>query len=48
MVRSTRLNVGGALGVAADAGAMLLNNPNGTVAFPITSGATLTLFAELH
>jgi hypothetical protein len=31
--------------VAADAGAMPLNNPNGTVAFPITSGATLTLFA---
>src|SRR5262249_39710079 len=33
------------LGIAADAGSPLLNSPSGPVSFPITSGATLTLFA---
>lgn len=33
------------LGVAADASSPLLNSPSGPVSFPITSGATLTLFA---
>ena len=33
------------LGVAADAGAPLQNNASGQIAFSITSGATLTLFA---
>jgi hypothetical protein len=33
------------LGVAADAGSPLLNSPGGPVSFPITTGATLTLFA---
>ncbi|HEX6096863.1 MAG TPA: carboxypeptidase regulatory-like domain-containing protein [Thermoanaerobaculia bacterium] len=43
-VRSTRPEVGSVVGVALDAGAQLLNNPNGSVAFPVTSGTTLTLF----
>jgi hypothetical protein len=33
------------LGVAADVGSPLLNSPSGPVSFPITTGATLTLFA---
>ncbi|MFZ1010565.1 MAG: carboxypeptidase regulatory-like domain-containing protein [Candidatus Sulfotelmatobacter sp.] len=33
------------LGVAADVGGPLLNGTNGTVNFPVTTGATLTLFA---
>jgi Bacterial Ig-like domain/Carboxypeptidase regulatory-like domain len=33
------------LGVAADAGSPLMNSPSGPVSFPITTGATLTLFA---
>jgi len=42
--RSTRTgNV--VLGVAVDAGAPLLNSPNGTLSLPVTSGTTLTLFA---
>jgi protocatechuate 3,4-dioxygenase beta subunit len=44
-VKSTRPEVNSAVGVALDAGAQLLNNPDGTVAFPVTSGTTLTLFA---
>jgi hypothetical protein len=43
--RSTRAGAGSVLGVAADAGATLLNGPDGEIAFPILSGATLTLFA---
>jgi large repetitive protein len=33
------------LGVAADVGGPLLNGTNGTINFPVTTGATLTLFA---
>jgi hypothetical protein len=33
------------LGVASDVGSPLLNSPNGPISFPITTGATLTLFA---
>jgi hypothetical protein len=33
------------LGVAADVGGPLLNGSNGSVSFPVTTGATLTLFA---
>jgi len=43
--RSTQVAIGSTLGVAADAGAPLLNNADGTVSFSITSGATLTLVA---
>lgn len=43
-LRSTRSgNV--PLGVAADVGSPLLNSSSGPVSFPITTGATLTLFA---
>lgn len=34
------------LGVAADVGAPLLNNASNAISFPITGGATLTLFAD--
>ncbi|HET8775704.1 MAG TPA: carboxypeptidase regulatory-like domain-containing protein [Thermoanaerobaculia bacterium] len=44
-VKSTRPEVASVVGVALDAGAQLLNNANGSVAFPVTSGTTLTLFA---
>jgi hypothetical protein len=44
-VKSTRPEVNSVVGVALDAGAQLLNNPDGTVAFPVTGGTTLTLFA---
>ncbi len=45
--RSTRLGVGsGALGVAVDIASPLLNGTDGTVNFPVTTGATLTLFAS--
>src|SRR5947207_7251272 len=44
--RSTQPNVGtGALGVASDVGSPLLNGSNGQINFPITTGATLTMFA---
>jgi hypothetical protein len=43
--RSTR-GQGGALAVSASAGGTLLNNSDGTVTFPITTGATLTLIAS--
>ena len=44
--RSTQSNVGsGGLGVAADVGSPLLNNNAGQINFPVTTGATLTLFA---
>lgn len=33
------------LGVAADVGGPLLNGTNGAITFPVTTGATLTLFA---
>ncbi len=33
------------LGVAADVGSPLLNSPSGPISFPVTTGATLTLFA---
>ena len=43
-LRSTRSgNV--PLGVAADVGSPLLNSPSGPISFPVTTGATLTLFA---
>lgn len=42
--RSTRTNFP-VLGVTADIGSGFLNNANGTVGFPVTGGATLTLFA---
>jgi hypothetical protein len=45
-MRSTRPAAAAALGVAIDAGAPLLNGPDGTVGFPIVSGATLTLIAS--
>lgn len=45
VTRSTRSGVGGALGVAADAGGTLLNNADGTVGFPIATATSLTLFA---
>lgn len=44
-VKSTRPEVASVVGVALDAGAQLLNNANGSVAFPVTGGTTLTLFA---
>ena len=44
-VKSTRPEVNSGIGVANDAGSQLLNNPDGTVGFPVTSGTTLTLFA---
>jgi hypothetical protein len=44
LARST-LAGGTPLGVAADVGSPLLNSPSGPVSFPITTGATLTLFA---
>jgi hypothetical protein len=44
LARSTRVG-GTPLGVAADVGSPLLNSPSGPVSFPITTGATLTLFA---
>jgi hypothetical protein len=44
--RSTQPNVGtGVLGVAADVGSTLLNSSTGQINFPVTTGATLTLFA---
>ncbi|MHB8217454.1 MAG: carboxypeptidase regulatory-like domain-containing protein [Candidatus Sulfotelmatobacter sp.] len=44
--RSTQSSVGsGDLGVAADVGSPLLNNNAGQINFPVTTGATLTLFA---
>ncbi len=43
-LRSTRSGIA-PLGVAADAGAPLQNNAGGQISFPITTGATLTLFA---
>ncbi len=43
--RSTRTNVSAVLGVAADAGAPFLNAADGSLSMPVTSGATLTLFA---
>ena len=46
LTRSTRPQVGSVLGVAADVGAPLLNGPDGQVSFPVTTGATLTLFAS--
>jgi hypothetical protein len=45
ITRSTR-SPGSMLGVASDPGGNLLNGPNGQVAFPITGGTTLTLFAS--
>lgn len=44
LLRSTRAG-NPPLGVAADAGAPLQNNASGQIAFSITGGATLTLFA---
>jgi hypothetical protein len=44
LLRSTRAG-NTPLGVAADVGSPLLNSPSGPVSFPITAGATLTLFA---
>jgi len=44
-LKSTRPSVGAVLGVAVDAGAPLLNDPDGRVGFPVTTGTTLTLFA---
>jgi hypothetical protein len=44
LVRSTQTG-STPLGVAADVGSVLLNSPSGPVSFPITTGATLTLFA---
>ncbi|HKY21469.1 MAG TPA: carboxypeptidase regulatory-like domain-containing protein, partial [Vicinamibacterales bacterium] len=43
-MRSTRVGET-VLGVAGGAGSTFLNNPDGQVGFPITSGGTLTLFA---
>jgi hypothetical protein len=43
--RSTRLGVPAVLGVAVDPGANFLNGADGHVTLPVTSGATLTLFA---
>jgi len=43
--RSTRPSFA-VLGVSTDPGAPLLNAADGTVGFPVTSGATLTLFAS--
>jgi len=43
-LRSTRAG-NAPLGVAADVGSPLLNSPSGPVSFPMTTGATLTLFA---
>ena len=45
-LKSTRPSAAATLGVAIDAGAPLLNDPDGQVAFPLTTGATLTLFAD--
>lgn len=44
LLRSTRAG-SVPLGVAADVGAPLQNSPSGPISFPITTGATLTLFA---
>ena len=44
LLRSTRVG-NTPLGVAADIGSPLLNSPSGPVSFPLTTGATLTLFA---
>ncbi len=44
LVRSTQAG-NAPLGVAVDVGSPLLNSTSGPVSFPITSGATLTLFA---
>ena len=44
--RSTRVGAGGALGVATDLNGALLNNADGTVGFPITSGTTLRLLTN--
>ncbi len=43
-IRSTRSGLA-PLGIAADAGAPLQNNPSGQIGFSLTGGATLTLFA---
>ena len=44
LLRSTRAG-NTPLGVAADVGSPLLNSASGPVSFPLTTGATLTLFA---
>jgi hypothetical protein len=44
LIRSTQTG-STPLGVAADAGSPLINSPAGPISFPITTGATLTLFA---
>ena len=45
VLKSTRASVGSILGIAVDAGAPFLNDADGQVGFPVTTGATLTLFA---
>ena len=45
MTRSTRPAVGSVLGVDSDAADPLLNGPDGQVGFPVTTGATLVLYA---
>ena len=42
----TRSTQSSNLGVASDVGGPLLNGTNGTINFPITTGATLTLVAS--